>query len=221
MSLISSISAVTDWAVEPGEFLVYTVKIQDNDVVTNEGTFNLSINAISSEAETLQFSIVSDLSVDTTNLAGSLDMINQQINGDKFNLSVFNLILLYDLPAFGDFKDYIDTYVKGLTTSYADTYGDYKVYRYGIKQLSYGWEIKWWNMEQNINTYQKIQYNKDGILTAYENSTLSADGKESGVKLSLQTYSGASGGIPGYAPFSLAGIGIATVGLLVWRKKRN
>ncbi|RLI66228.1 MAG: hypothetical protein DRO88_02295 [Promethearchaeia archaeon] len=219
--LISPIFAATEWTVESGDYLLYSVKIQDASAITNEGTFNLSIDAIDTVAETMQYSIKPDLSTDTTNLAASLDVSDQQASGNNLYLSIFNVIVLYDLQTFADFKNHIGTYLKDLTSSYLELYGDYQHYRYGIKQLSYGWEIKWWDMTQEISTYQKIQYNKDGILTAYENSSLSADGKETGVKLSLQTYSGASGGIPGYSLQIISGIMLFTFAGLIWSKKRN
>ncbi|MCF2140792.1 MAG: hypothetical protein K9W44_12120 [Candidatus Lokiarchaeota archaeon] len=211
---VMNASAATEWTVKQGEYLEYSVKIQNDGIVTAEGTFNLTIGAIDTAAETLQYSISSDLSVDTINLAQSLDVTSQQINEPYLSLTAFNVIAIYDHNAFIIFKNDTDHYIKELSEEYMETYGDFDTYRYGIKQLSYGWEIKLWNIPSNVNTYFKIQYDKDGILTTFENSTLSSDGKETGVKISLLKYSGASGGIPGYSGWFIAGFSLITFGTL-------
>lgn len=213
LSSIGTATAVTDWSVQEGETVRYSVTQLDSDVVLLQGEFTITINQIDTNAETMEYSISADFTTDTNSVASNLTSPSTGVmNGSTFTIDAWNLIVLYDRPAFEDYKGFIDTHVAALQEDYFDDYGDYTEYRYGIKQLSYGWEIKFLTVGTGVNTYEKIQYNAQGMLTSYEMSSLSADDKETGLKIALVEYSGATGGIPGY---STPAILVSTVFVLV------
>ena len=61
-------------------------------------------------------------------------------------------------------------------------------------------------------------HNKNGYLEHWEIATLNKVGTETGLKIYLESYSGAGSGIPGYSPYF---IGIISVSMIIYLLKIN
>lgn len=219
--MIASVTAQeeTFWNVSDGELVTFNIKQVADDTIETEGTFTLEI--MNTAEDFLDLYLSTDLTIDNVDYFANLDGVSVNTTNSTFAL-FGSVYLLCDSAFIQTFIDNFDDTYQDLEEDY---YNQYIVQEsdafYTLKKLSYGWEIKFASETAQENSYYKIQWNREGILTYYESAELDANGKETSLRLSLESYSGSSGGIPGYPSYALIIVGLLSVSALIFRLKKT
>ncbi|MHA1584015.1 MAG: hypothetical protein ACTSWL_02080 [Promethearchaeota archaeon] len=217
--LSPAFGANIEWSVNSGDELIFKVDELKDDTVTLTGNCSLSVESIASSG--LTYSLVPHFITDTGNKNSNFTASSVEETG--LSISVLSdIVLLYSKTQMNINKTNADSNFEALQKGMDDKYSGNLNVEFTLKKLSYGYELKFEDFENHINTYTKIQYNSLGILLHYEQASLNVDGQETGLKITLLSYSGSTGGIPGYPlPILLGSMGISLLLVIrILKKKR-
>lgn len=209
-TLIGGIAA-SEWYVKAPEIIQFDVQVKTGGVTQVAGL--LEIRLYSNASAGLNYSIVCDFTIDEMGYTTLLNSTPQLTTGE--NVSILSGIpLLYSKTSMDAIVAVHTTTYKTLEDAYYAQYLGNTSVRYSLKSLSYGYELKFQDEANAINTYEKKQYSAKGVLTYYEVSSLSVDNKESGLRIKQTAHLGAPKGIPGYSGVMLGGILVVTLAML-------
>lgn len=203
------------WNVKEGETIEFDIFVMEADEVLTQGILTVEIGSLAENQ--ISYSSAATFTTDQTNLEGELTGSNLTVNNSYLELTNFT-ILLYDMGAIDTFIRDLDETYELIEESYFDQYTKNTSVQYTMKQLSYGWEIKFEDKENQYSTYDKLQYNKLGLLVHFEDAFLDTEGKESSIRVKLLSYSGQSSSIPGYSSLLIFTLAISSIYLLIRRK---
>lgn len=191
------------WNFEEGEDYNYNILLIQDDVVQVEASFSIEINSITTSLPETSVSTIYDQNLIDFEI--EITYGSTVFDNDSLFLNQ-NISLIYSIAMIEHYITELDSEYETLDTNYYDQYSGDDQYRYRIKKLSYGWEIKFFDVTNNINEYEKIQYNSQGVLLHYEESELNSEGEESSFKITYQSSGGGVLGIPGYSTAMILGI---------------
>ncbi|MHA1618943.1 MAG: hypothetical protein ACTSVZ_06635 [Promethearchaeota archaeon] len=218
-SLTNVLAAEDSWHIAEGETLEFNIVKLENDVKVVEGTFTLDVTAISPTGG-ITYDLAATLEIDTEGYGTLLTATGVEETGDQITaLSLYDLV--YSANATALMKETaVDDFTLLANETY-ESYGANLVYRYSLVKLTFGYELKFWDIENDISTYTKIQRDANGFLKHYEVANMDVDGLETGTKITFKSYSGAGGGIPGYSLPIFVGLMMFTGFILFIRVSRK
>ena len=212
--------AANDWMVEEDDELVFDLTVWDEDDITADGSFTLTIEDIDSTAE-LTYSIKTDFEIDDDDLEDSME-VDDATTTTTVNI-MWLVVLLWSEDSFDDYIDDIDDYVENMEDSYDTLYGDNDSIIYSVVELEYGFDLNLEDTELEEKMHWKMQWDEKGILKIWE-ITMIEDNDKSGILIRKKGFDimGIINSIPGYPLGLVLGIfTITTVGIIIINKKRN
>ncbi len=133
------------------------------------------------------------------------------------------VVLLWSEDSFDEYVDDLSDDVEDLEDSYDTTYGDNDSIIYSVKELKYGFELKFEDTELEESMLWKVQWDEKGILKHWE-MTLIEDDEKSGILIKKKGFDilGIIQSIPGFPiEVFLAVFAISTIGIIILNKKRK
>jgi len=183
----------------------------EGDIIVN-GSFILTIEEINSQLE-LIYTVITNFKMDKIDMGSNIE-----VDGA---IAIFQLIilemavLLISEDIFDYFKDTVNERVEQQTNFLNTMYGENDSITFSIKKLIYGYEYS--VVDTEIKEYQhvKLQWDKNGILEHWENTTIKNDEK------SGMLIKGSELTIPSFPTEVFMSIfAISTLGIIMREKKK-
>ena len=163
-SSILPVLAANDWLVEEGDELVFNLTTWDEDDVTVDGSFTLTIEEINATGE-LMYSIDTEFEIDEEDYDTALE-VDDVITTGTVNIMWF-VILLWSEDSFNDYVDELAGDIDDLEDSLDTSYGDNDSIIYSVEELEFGMEYSVEDTELEESMYWKMQWDKNGILKVW------------------------------------------------------
>jgi len=209
---ISPVLAATGWSVKEGDELGFELtQWSEGDIIVN-GSFILTIEEINSKYE-LMYSVITDFEIDEINM-GSFIEVDGAIAIHQL-LILEMAVLLFSEDIYDYFKDTLNESVEQHTNFLNTKYGENDSISFIIRELEYGIEYRVDDTEIKEYQHVKLQWNKNGIVKHWENTTIKNDEK-SGILIK-----GSELTIPSFPTEVFISIfAISTLGIIIREKKK-